>query len=155
MKIITYIAVIEHMSGMDIHTAASEEALAVKVADYCRSHWDTIPWKGEAPPDIPETDAAVIERYFDDHENDSLTTAVDSVEIGVHLVVEVFDKKPTVSMHPSAEAAASCALDIAMENFWDRDTDEAAARAEFERKLDEEDCVCSDSHEVHLLPELT
>lgn len=154
MKIITYIAAIEHQSGMDLFTASSEDALGAKVAAYCRSHWETIPWKGEELPDIPETDRLAIELYFDDHDNDSLTTEIDSVEIEVHLVVEVFDKRPTVSMHPSAEAAASCALDIAMENFWDPDTDEAEARAKFERELEEEDCVCHGGHEVHVLPEL-
>lgn len=150
MKIITYIAAIEHQSGMDLHTASSEDALAAKVAAYCRSHWQQRLWG-----DAPATDAEVITTYFNDHDNDSITTEVDSVEIEVHLVVEVFAKKPTVSVHPSDEAAASCALDIAMENFWDQDTDEADARAKFERELEEEDCVCYGDHEVHVLPELT
>ena len=152
MKIITYIAAVEHMSGMDLHAAASEEALNAKLAAYCRSHWETISWKGEARPEIPETDEATIALYFDDHEDDCLTTGVDSVDVKFHLVVEIFGKRPAGSLHQSLESARSCALDIAMESFWDPDTDEAAARAAFERKLDEAGSVCYGDHVVHLLP---
>lgn len=154
MKIITYIAAVEHISGMDLHAAASEEALNAKLAAYCRSHWETISWKGEARPEIPETNDATIALYFDDHEDDRLTTGCDSVEIDAHLVVESFNLQPTVSFYHSAEDARTSALDIAMENFWDPDTDEAAARAKFELELDEDGSVRYGDHVVHLLPAL-
>lgn len=153
MKIVTYIAAIECQSGTDLYAASSEEALNAKLAAYCRSHWETTAWRvAERASPIPDTDAEIIERFFDDHENDSLTTGCDSVDVDMHCVVEIFESRPTVSIHFSGDAARSCALDIAMENFWDHETDEDEARAAFDRELDEEGQVCSDSHAVHLLP---
>ena len=153
MKIITYIAAIEHQSGMDLFTAGSEDALGAKVAEYCRSHWETLASSGNpVRTAIPETEAAVIELYFADHEDDRLTTGCDSAEIDLHLVVESFNLQPTVSLYHSAEDARASALDIAMENFWDPDTDEAAARAKFELELDEDGSVRYGDHVVHLLP---
>lgn len=74
-------AVIEHMSGMDIHTSLTQEGLNKKVADYCRSHWSTISWRSDDPrPEEPADDEEAINIYFDDHENDSLTTEVSECE---------------------------------------------------------------------------
>lgn len=70
-----FTAAIEHMSGMDIHTSLTQEGLNKKVAAYCRSHWNTISWRSDDPvPEEPEDDEEAIRIYFDDHENDSLTT---------------------------------------------------------------------------------
>lgn len=73
-----YTAVIEHMSGTDVHTSLTQEGLNKKVADYCRSHWDIAP--GEPLPPCPADDEACIAIYFEDHENDSLTTEASSCE---------------------------------------------------------------------------
>lgn len=81
MKRLIYIAVIEHMSGQDVHTATNEAGLDKLVAAYCRDKWDTtnhVVSGGKLPP--PEDDKACIDRYFGDHENDSLTTHCGSVE---------------------------------------------------------------------------
>lgn len=79
MTQLIHIAAIEHMSGMDLFAAASEIELNFKVAEYCRSNWGTCRHKHIETP--PELDANTIELYFDDHENDSLTTDVDSMEM--------------------------------------------------------------------------
>lgn len=77
---IVYMAAVEHMAGIDLHAALSEKALEAKVAEYCRSHWDTRTCDVLSACEPPEDDRACIERYFDDHENDSLTTGTDCLE---------------------------------------------------------------------------
>lgn len=76
-----FTAAIEHMSGMDIHTSLTQEGLNKKVADYCRSHWGTISCRSDGPlPPEPADDEEAINIYFEDHENDSLTTEVSECE---------------------------------------------------------------------------
>jgi hypothetical protein len=80
MKRLVHIAAIEHMSGMDLFAAASETELNAKIAGYCRSHWGTCSHHEiESADTMP--DAKTIDIYFDDHENDSLTRDVDSLEL--------------------------------------------------------------------------
>lgn len=81
MKLLIHVAVVEHQTGMDIHTAASEEALNAKLAAYCRSHWETISRQDEALPEIPETNDAIVARYFADHEDDTVSIDCDSVDL--------------------------------------------------------------------------
>jgi hypothetical protein len=80
MTHLIHIAAIEHMSGMDLFAAASETELNAKIAGYCRSHWGTCSHNEIESADTM-SDADAIELYFEDHENDSLTTDVDSMEM--------------------------------------------------------------------------
>lgn len=149
MNIPIHIACIEHMSGMDLHSAPTEEALNAKVAAYCRSQWDTVSELHSAA--APEDDALCVRTYFDDHQNDSLTTDVDSVEIPLTVVCEIICQKPHVSVHPDEASARKHAVACAMENLWNEDVFEDTARAEFETYLEDADCVCEDDYEVHIL----
>jgi hypothetical protein len=69
-----HIAAIEHMSGMDHFADLTEDGLYRQIADYCRSHWETCDEPGIT--DVMEDDRKCVEHYFNDHENDSLTTSV-------------------------------------------------------------------------------
>lgn len=75
MNLPIHIAVIEHMSGMDLHAATTEDDLNKILAGYCRMLWYTATVEPDMDaPEVPTTDADIIERYFDEHESDSLTT---------------------------------------------------------------------------------
>lgn len=78
MSRIIHIAAVEHMSGMDFFVGSSESALNAQVAAYCRSHWETLTRGLRVEP--PKDDAACIAEYFDDHENDSLTTDIAALD---------------------------------------------------------------------------
>ena len=103
MNLPIYIAAIEHMSGMDFYIDTTEAALDARLAAHCRSHWETIPWKGEVLPDIPETDALTLELYFDDHENDSLTTDCVRLELPLTLREQVADVWGTADDYPRSD----------------------------------------------------
>lgn len=81
-KTIIYVAVVEHMSEMDVYTDVTEEGLERQVAAYCRGRWDTTSRAVSGckrPP--PDDNKACIDLYFEDHETDLLTTRVSSVGI--------------------------------------------------------------------------
>ncbi len=67
----THVAVVEHMSGMDVYVDLTEDGLLAQVAAYCRSHWNTCDEPGIT--DVMEDDRKCVDHYFDGHENDSLT----------------------------------------------------------------------------------
>jgi hypothetical protein len=79
MKLLIHLAAVEHQAGMDLHAAPSGEALDAILADYCRSNWDNDP-DTKLPP-CPDSDAAVIGLYFEDHDKDTLTRDITSIEI--------------------------------------------------------------------------
>jgi hypothetical protein len=108
-----YTAVIEHMSGMDIHTSLTREGLNKKVADYCRLHWDIAP--GEPLPPCPVDDEDAVNIYFDGHENDSLTVELSACEAppapSEEQVIKALFKRDFVESLRSAMDTAGCCFD--------------------------------------------
>lgn len=148
MKILIHVAAVEHAAGTDFHTGATEAEMEAKVAAHCRRYWETC---GYGHTDAPPEDAKCIEIYFDDHDSESLAVSCESVEIGLHAVVEVICQKPCVAVFQTEDAAMGNAVQCAVENLADPDGDKAEAAESFRGTLDEHGHVSEGDYEVHLL----
>jgi hypothetical protein len=72
-----HIASIEHRHGLNHYVALTRAGLMAEVADYCRECWSEI---GDARDPATLDDEAVAGVYFDNHENEHLSS--DRIELG-------------------------------------------------------------------------
>jgi hypothetical protein len=68
-----------------------------------------------------------------------------------HVVVELIEQRPSVSVHPTEAAAMAHAVQCAMENMWNHDHDENDSRVCFEETLRQYQHIQEGDYEIHIL----
>jgi hypothetical protein len=76
MKLPIHTAVITRPEGTTLYVSATRRDLIARIGDYCREHWSSV---SSGPPQ--EEDRDLIDAYFFEHPEDSLTVTERSIDL--------------------------------------------------------------------------